>query len=783
MSEEGKTETQNAAGQPRSSKKRGVSGPVPFGPYRLLNLLGQGGMGRVYRAVRYGDEGGEEELALKILDRRATSTSAQVRALVDEVRLGQLLRHPNIVRTDELRKVGDSYCIAMEFIDGWPLDRMIELHRKQGQPIPLVTVLELMMMITEALGYAHDLRDENGSHLSLVHRDLKPGNVMVCRSGTIKLMDFGTAKSSANLYQTEDGEARGTPLYMSPEQVMGDDLDHRSDIFSLGSILYELIMLQPCFKGSNLVMVMRNVADAELEEQSEDIAAAAAALQPIFLRCMQAKPKNRFNSVQELAEELKELHLSRPPGPSIQAWLATLAGKTPDTSTGDFGPVSVPGEEALKLPTGNIEHLDTSELQTARLVEAAREDESLSDTLDPESAKTQVLSTTSTPAGHGPKPSEPAAVPNQIEEPPLTPTAATPQPVPVQSPDHSESVGGSSSAVEANHAAEPRPRPPQRSPRKRRRRAKPRRAATWLIWLKALFPVLLILVAFAALLPLLPEHTRTALMERTQDIVNGIWPAGEAPSALLSDNTGTDSASLLETVAHIKAGALRLGPPAGEAGASPSKHPIEIPQFDMMVFEVSVADFEHWCNGKAGKKLCNWKGPQSWQDPRHPAVAVSWNEAMAFCKQWGGRLPTESEWELAARGTDGRRYPWGEDWSAGKANYCDLGCDSPFLPSSYEDDGIPHTAAIDRLAGGASPEGILHLADNVSEWTLDCWTAGHARRLDWRSGTSSCQLRVKRGGSWKQPLAALAGWHRGSMRSDGRSTQVGFRCVRGRDPS
>ena len=179
MSEQDEPKTTGRTEQPPRTKKRGSSGPVPFGPFRLLNLLGQGGMGRVYRAVRYGPEGGEEELALKILDRRATSTRSQVRALVDEVRLGQLLRHPNIVRTDELRKVGDSYCIAMEFVDGWPLDRLVELHRTQGQPIPLVTALELMLGIGDGLTYAHNLKDEDGQALGLVHRDLKPGNVMI----------------------------------------------------------------------------------------------------------------------------------------------------------------------------------------------------------------------------------------------------------------------------------------------------------------------------------------------------------------------------------------------------------------------------------------------------------------------------------------------------------------------------------------------------------------------------------------------------------------------------
>jgi len=812
MSEQDEPETTGGREQPPRAKKRGSSGPVPFGPFRLLNLLGQGGMGRVYRAVRYGPEGGEEELALKILDRRATSTRSQVRALVDEVRLGQLLRHPNIVRTDELRKVGDSYCIAMEFVDGWPLDRLVELHRTQGQPIPLVTALELMLGIGDGLTYAHDLKDEDGQPLGLVHRDLKPGNVMIGRDGSVKLMDFGTAKSAANLYQTEDGETRGTPLYMSPEQVMGNDLDQRSDIFSLGSILYELVMLEPCFKGNNLVMVMRNVADADLEEQREDIAAAAAALEPIFSRCMQSDAKERFQTVPDLSEELLKLHKSRPPGPSVHNWLQTLRGHTPDSTTGDFGSVAIPGTTS-ELPTANVEALDTRELKTARLAQAATERDILSKTLDPESAKTQVLS------------AQESQSPPKSQQQPLPPETAdiltTTEFLPGQEEGkdlHQDAEPtrrpGRASAVqfhidprgqaEANPTVEPGGQAEEiptvssestTSPMKQPGRstsAKPTRKALQMkrknparFWFRQLLPMgLSIALLLGMVILLLPANTVDTLTSRASGLLSGVvpTPGNDTPglTETIKDKNGT---SFLSDVAHLDAAEVVLG--STESPAVPqSPNPIAIPPFDMMIYEVTVGDFKNWCASKAGKKDCaGWKGPEDWQDSRHPVVGVSWFEAAAFCQNWGGRLPTESEWELAARGPEGRTYPWGNDWSAGRANYCDLGCDSPYLPTTYENDGITHTAAVDRFPKGATETGIHHLAGNVSEWTMDCWTTGHARRINWRSGTESCQLRVKRGGAWKQPVATLSAWYRSSMRADARSNQVGFRCVQGRDPS
>jgi serine/threonine-protein kinase len=819
MSEADKPADKGADKRPLRAKKRKHSEPVPFGPYRLLNLLGQGGMGRVYRAVRYGPEGGEEELALKILDRRATSTSSQVRALVDEVRLGQLLRHPNIVRTDELRKVGDSYCIAMEYVDGWPLDRLVGLHKKEDQPIPLVTVLELMLAISEALTYAHNLRDEDDRDLGLVHRDLKPGNVMIARDGSVKLMDFGTAKSASNLYQTEDGETRGTPLYMSPEQVMGHDLDQRSDIFSLGSILYELVMLEPCFRGSNLVMVMRNVADADLDEQREDMATAAAALEPIFSRCMEQEPKKRFQNVPELIDELRTLHEKRPPGPSVGDWLDSLRGHTPDSTTGDFGAVAVPGTTG-DLPSINIEPLASDDLKAGRPPAGVDPQAVVQQTaLHPEYTRTQKPGEAVVPAPGSRRPVRPVApetadllATNEIAPLPARPAASdqgeaerragapsrasstslavaepgvtTPQYVGVR-------VKPTDSTPDEPTPAAPTPTPtaPRSAPHKQRRAAGARRTELLQVkrtgvgrfWLKQALRLSVVVVVSLAFLPMLPKDARQQVGDRVSAVMGKLTSAaGFGSSSAGRSSAGWENSPFVDKVVHVDAGELHLG--SAEAASTPlSTRQIAIPPFDMMAYEVTVRDFENWCDSNA--RVCDgWKGAEKWQDDRHAVVGVTWSEAAAFCENWGGRLPTESEWEIAARGPGGRTYPWGSKWANGRANYCDLGCVSPYLPTTYEDDGIAQTAPVDSFAAGATAGGIYNLAGNASEWTLDCWSADHSRRADWRASTQDCKLRVKRGGSWKQPVATLSGWHRSSMASGARSPQVGFRCLRGRDP-
>ena len=193
-----------------------MSEGVRFGSYELRALLGTGGMARVYRAVRTGPMGFEKEVAVKILDPRATATQDQITALTDEARLGGLLRHPNIVATDELGQVGPNYYIAMELVDGWPLERLLKEHATRRVPIPRTIIVEVMALICDGLAYAHALTDRAGEPLQLVHRDMKPGNVMISRTGEVKIMDFGIAKATTNKYATAEQSTRGNTAEIVP---------------------------------------------------------------------------------------------------------------------------------------------------------------------------------------------------------------------------------------------------------------------------------------------------------------------------------------------------------------------------------------------------------------------------------------------------------------------------------------------------------------------------------------------------------------------------------------
>ena len=161
-------------------------------------------------------------------------------------------------------------------------------------------------------------------------------------------------------------------------------------------------------------------------------------------------------------------------------------------------------------------------------------------------------------------------------------------------------------------------------------------------------------------------------------------------------------------------------------------------------------------------------------------VGVTWTEAKAWCEGQGWRLPTEAEWELAARGAEGRAYPWGEAHSPGAANYCDVGCAQGTLAVTWEDDGYAETAPVGSFPAGASPEGVHDLSGNVAEWVLDCWLPHHEGRSSWDDRASgNCIQRTVRGGSWRDPWGGMSASYRTPLSSATRSARVGFRCIRG----
>lgn len=216
--------------------------------YRFVELLGVGSLGAVYRAVIYGALGFEQEVAIKVLDSvRATQEPDDVTALANEARILSQVQHPNIVQARHFRRIsdealGDTWILVLELVRGQSLRRLMRWDRDTPQPLPIEAPLQFMSEAADGLHFAHRLQDEAGRHVGLVHRDLKPANIHVTNEGRVKILDFGIAWAKRRLGRdTGSGLTKGTPLYMSPEQLRAENLDGRSDLYALGTIAYQFL--------------------------------------------------------------------------------------------------------------------------------------------------------------------------------------------------------------------------------------------------------------------------------------------------------------------------------------------------------------------------------------------------------------------------------------------------------------------------------------------------------------------------------------------------------------
>jgi len=288
-------------------------------------------MAQVYRARQSGPMGFTKEVALKRLRAGSlTRDRKEIESLVNEARLGGQLHHPNIVEIYGCDVVDGSFFLAMEFVRGWLLDDVLWRLIEADEFLPIPCVIDVLRQIVQGLTYAHEAVDDNGAPLNLVHRDLKPQNLFLNRSGTVKIADFGLAKSTANLYKTTDtDETKGSPLYMSPEQIGGESLDGRSDLFALGSIAIELVTGLRAFEGTSVPNTLMRVLHVECDDAMGALAEAAPDLVPIVAGLLQANPADRFPSARAVLSQLDVLAGEVISGTHTRALAAALLGEEP----------------------------------------------------------------------------------------------------------------------------------------------------------------------------------------------------------------------------------------------------------------------------------------------------------------------------------------------------------------------------------------------------------------------------------------------------------------------
>ncbi|MFM7203361.1 MAG: protein kinase domain-containing protein [Myxococcota bacterium] len=282
-----------------------MSHPDRVGKYQILGKIADGGMAEVFLAVQTGAEGFQKRVALKMILPYYVRDEAFVRSFVNEARICGLLTHPNLVQVYEFAREGEQLYLAMEFIEGLDLERVITHRKLARRPLTPAVIAEIVLQMLDGLEYAHNA-SFGGKHLNVVHRDLKPSNVLIDRSGFVKIVDFGVAKASNNLYKTlNQGTAKGTVSYMSPEQATGKtDLGAPSDLFSVGVILYEMLTGDRLFDGDNLFAILDDVRSAPLESKINS-PRIPPVFQPILARALARDLYVRYASATEMAREIR----------------------------------------------------------------------------------------------------------------------------------------------------------------------------------------------------------------------------------------------------------------------------------------------------------------------------------------------------------------------------------------------------------------------------------------------------------------------------------------------
>ena len=288
-----------------------MDGSVQFGRYTLVRKIATGGMAEIFLAKQPGPEDFERFVVIKRILPHLTEKQEFVTMFVDEMRIAAFLSHPNIVQIHDIGSVDGQYFIAMEYLEGRDLRRTMRKVTKQEGTLPLGFVLCALARVCEGLHYAHKRKDNKGQPVNIIHRDVSPQNVMVTVQGAVKLLDFGIAKANTQLTETRSGVLKGKYSYMSPEQASGQPLDHRSDIFPLGTMLHELTTGRRLFQQGNEVMVLKQVADAEVPLPSDIDPTYPPDLERIVMKALARNPSDRYSSCQQFQRALEEFVLRR----------------------------------------------------------------------------------------------------------------------------------------------------------------------------------------------------------------------------------------------------------------------------------------------------------------------------------------------------------------------------------------------------------------------------------------------------------------------------------------
>ncbi|MCA1816819.1 MAG: SUMF1/EgtB/PvdO family nonheme iron enzyme [Acidobacteria bacterium] len=660
-----------------------MSGQV-VGNYKLVEKIGEGGMGAVFRGV---DLMLEREVAVKVLRPELASQPQVVERFRSEAITLAKLNHPNIATLYSFFRQSNDYFMVLEFVRGETLDKLMGV----GRPMPCEQALALFSQALEGIEHAH--------RFGIVHRDIKPGNMMLTETGTLKVLDFGIARVLGTARMTRAGHLIGTVEYMSPEQVRGQETDARSDIYSLGLLLYEMLTGRVPFTSDSEFDLMKSQVEDVPPPPRTHVAHLPEEIERAILRALSKKPEERFQTAGEFRAALV--------GDGVAATTAFNYAAARATSPLSQGAASL-ATPPPSAPVSTPPPLSGESLKETRFA----------------------------PLGFVVAP--PPAVPvssGVVHAEPAPSTEAIPQAV-LTAPEAHPAGSGATAAP-------------------------PPRAVLFGLSGKVLAigggALALLLVGGVALLLLLAHALRKpsgdAAGAGTAETARAAAPASPTPTPAPADPTPPQG------MVYVRGGEFEMGRDDGDDYGKP-EHRVSVSHFFIDKYEVKNEDYAKFV------KEMSHAPPQTWKNgaypegaARLPVTGVTWDDASAYAAWAHKRLPTEEEWEFAARGEKGLRYPWGDEWQDGMAN------------ANSVSKGVVEVGKFQ----GASPFGAYDMIGNAWEWTATDMAAYPGGSLPQKLSTG----KVIRGGCYSVPSTNVSTTLRRGWLSTGAATyaDTGFRCA------
>jgi eukaryotic-like serine/threonine-protein kinase len=339
--------------------------------YHVVSKIAHGGMAEIFLALQMGEQGFQKPVVLKRILPALAEDPKFVRMLVDEAHIASTLNHSNLVQVLDLGKSGGQYFLALEYVDGWTLEqiRRRALAVKLKFPTPLV--LYVVSALCRGLAYVHT-RERNGKPLGIVHRDVTPQNVLISHHGEVKLADFGIAKAVGKSEKSATGIIKGKFAYMSPEQAQALPLDGRSDLFSVGTLLYLLTTGRKPFDGNTDLEVIIQVRRARPEKPSKVARDMYPDVERLINRALRADVSKRWQTAEQMADKLDAIlvKMGQPSGPApLKRWLETLSARD------GVKPRPIPDAAAVRDPSSLAVDLGSLDLELEEVGATAVEEE------------------------------------------------------------------------------------------------------------------------------------------------------------------------------------------------------------------------------------------------------------------------------------------------------------------------------------------------------------------------------------------------------------------------